>query len=111
MGNLALIDSFAEFKDDKNIDRATLMGIIEDVFRNMIIKKYGSDENFDIIVNPDKGDLEIWRNRIVVKDGEVEDDNAEIEYSSAIKIEPDFEVSEEVSEEVHLIDFGRRAIL
>tara|TARA_B110000977_G_scaffold151035_1_gene191593 strand:+ start:482 stop:1717 length:1236 start_codon:yes stop_codon:yes gene_type:complete len=111
MENIALIDSFAEFKDDKNIDRATLMGIIEDVFRNMIIKKYGSDENFDIIVNPDKGDLEIWRNRIVVKDGEVEDDNAEIEYSSAIKIEPDFEVSEEVSEEVHLIDFGRRAIL
>jgi N utilization substance protein A len=111
MENLALIDSFAEFKDDKNIDRATLMGIIEDVFRNMIIKKYGSDENFDIIVNPDKGDLEIWRNRIVVKDGAVEDDNAEIEYSSAIKIEPDFEVDEEVSEEVHLIDFGRRAIL
>jgi len=111
MENLALIDSFAEFKDDKNIDRVTLMGIIEDVFRNMIIKKYGSDENFDIIVNPDKGDLEIWRNRIVVKDGEVDDDNAEIEYSSAIKIEPDFEVSEEVSEEVHLIDFGRRAIL
>ena len=111
MENLALIDSFAEFKDDKNIDRATLMGIIEDVFRNMIIKKYGSDENFDIIVNPDKGDLEIWRNRIVVNDGEVEDDNAEIEYSSAIKIEPDFEVSEEVSEEVHLVDFGRRAIL
>ena len=111
MENLALIDSFAEFKDDKNIDRVTLMGIIEDVFRNMIIKKYGSDSNFDIIVNPDKGDLEIWRNRIVVKDGEVEDDNAEIEYSSAVKIEPDFEVSEEVSEEVHLIDFGRRAIL
>ncbi len=111
MENLALIDSFAEFKDDKNIDRVTLMGIIEDVFRNMIIKKYGSDENFDIIVNPDKGDLEIWRNRIVVKDGAVEDENAEIEYSSAIKIEPDFEVDEEVSEEVHLIDFGRRAIL
>tara|TARA_B110000444_G_scaffold33487_1_gene28860 strand:+ start:2786 stop:4021 length:1236 start_codon:yes stop_codon:yes gene_type:complete len=111
MENLALIDSFAEFKDDKNIDRVTLMGIIEDVFRNMIIKRYGSDDNFDIIVNPDKGDLEIWRNRIVVKDGEVEDDNAEIAYSDAIKIEPDFEVSEEVSEEVHLIDFGRRSIL
>ncbi|MDG1849804.1 MAG: transcription termination factor NusA [Flavobacteriales bacterium] len=111
MENLALIDSFAEFKDDKNIDRVTLMGIIEDVFRNMIIKKYGSDDNFDIIVNPDKGDLEIWRNRIVVKDGEVEDENAEITYSNAIKIEPDFEVGEEVSEEVHLIDFGRRAIL
>ena len=111
MENLALIDSFAEFKDDKNIDRVTLMGIIEDVFRNMIIKRYGSDDNFDIIVNPDKGDLEIWRNRIVVKDGEVVDENAEIAYSDAIKIEPDFEVSEEVSEEVHLIDFGRRSIL
>ncbi len=111
MENLALIDSFAEFKEDKNIDRVTLMGIIEDVFRNMIIKKYGSDDNFDIIVNPDKGDLEIWRNRIVVKDDGVEDGNAEIAYSDAIKIEPDFEVGEEVSEEVHLIDFGRRAIL
>ena len=103
MENLALIDSFAEFKDDKNIDRVTLMGIIEDVFRNMIVKKYGSDENFDIIVNPDKGDLEIWRNRIVVKDEDVEDGNAEIAYSDAIKIEPDFEVGEEVSEEVHLL--------
>tara|TARA_B100000287_G_scaffold51310_1_gene45464 strand:+ start:1727 stop:2962 length:1236 start_codon:yes stop_codon:yes gene_type:complete len=111
MENLALIDSFAEFKDDKNIDRVTLMGIIEDVFRNMIIKKYGSDDNFDIIVNPDKGDLEIWRNRIVVKDEDVEDSNAEIAYTDAIKIEPDFEVGEEVSEEVHLVDFGRRAIL
>ena len=111
MENLALIDSFAEFKDDKNIDRVTLMGIIEDVFRNMIVKKYGSDDNFDIIVNPDKGDLEIWRNRIVVKDEDVEDSNAEIAYTDAIKIEPDFEVGEEVSEEVNLIDFGRRAIL
>ena len=111
MENLALIDSFAEFKEDKNIDRVTLMGIIEDVFRNMIVKKYGSDDNFDIIVNPDKGDLERWRNRIVVKDEDVEDNNAEIAYTDAIKIEPDFEVGEEVSEEVHLIDFGRRAIL
>ncbi len=111
MENLALIDSFAEFKDDKNIDRVTLMGIIEDVFRNMIVKKYGSDDNFDIIVNPDKGDLEIWRNRIVVKDEDVEDSNAQITYTDAIKIEPDFEVGEEVSEEVHLVDFGRRAIL
>ena len=111
MENLALIDSFAEFKDDKNIDRLTLMGIIEDVFRNMIIKKYGSDDNFDIIVNPDKGDLEIWRNRIVVKDKDVEDQNAQIAYSEAVKIESDFEVGEEVSEEVHLVDFGRRAIL
>ena len=90
MENLALIDSFAEFKDDKNIDRVTLMGIIEDVFRNMIIKKYGSDDNFDIIVNPDKGDLEIWRNRVVVKDKDVEDSNAEIAYTDAVKIEPDF---------------------
>ena len=111
MENLALIDSFAEFKEDKNIDRVTLMGIIEDIFRNMIVKKYGSDDNFDIIVNPDKGDIEIWRNRIVVKDEDVEDSNAEIAYTDAIKIEPDFEVGEEVSEEVHLIDFGRRAIL
>jgi len=111
MENLSLIESFAEFKDDKNIDRVTLMGIIEDVFRSMLIKQYGSDENFDIIVNPDKGDLEIWRNRIIVKDGAVEDENAEIEYSAAIKIEPDFEVGEEVSEEVFLKDFGRRAVL
>ena len=111
MENLSLIESFAEFKDDKNIDRVTLMGILEDVFRSMLIKQYGSDENFDIIVNPDKGDLEIWRNRIIVKDGAVEDKNAEIEYSAAIKIEPDFEVGEEVSEEVFLKDFGRRAVL
>ena len=111
MENLSLIESFAEFKDDKNIDRVTLMGILEDVFRSMLIKQYGSDENFDIIVNPDKGDLEIWRNRIIVKDGAVEDKNAEIEYSAAIKIEPDFEVGEEASEEVFLKDFGRRAVL
>ena len=87
MENLALIDSFSEFKDDKNIDRVTLMGIIEDIFRNMIIKKFGSDDNFDIIVNPDKGDLEIWRNRIIVEDGKVVDENAEISYSEAIKID------------------------
>ena len=111
MENLALIDSFAEFKDDKNIDRVTLMGIIEDVFRNMIVKKYGSDDNFDIIVNPDKGDLEIWRNRIVVEDDNVEDDNLEIGLTEARKIEPDFEVGEDVSEEVKLIDLGRRSIL
>lgn len=106
-----MIESFGEFKDDKNIDRVTLMAILEDVFRNMLKKKYGSDDNFDIIVNPDKGDLEIWRNREVVADGEVEDPNSEIEYSQAIKIEPDFEVGEEVSEEVKLEDFGRRGIL
>jgi N utilization substance protein A len=111
MEHAALIESFAEFKEFKNIDRATMMGILEDVFRNMIIKKYGSDENFDIIINIDKGDLEVWRNREIVEDGEVEDDNKQIAYTDAVKIEPDFEVGEEVSEEVHLNDFGRRAVL
>lgn len=111
MENLALIESFSEFKDDKSIDRVTLMAILEDVFRNALKKKYGSDDNFDIIINPDKGDMEIWRNRIVVEDGEVEDPNSEISLSEAQKIEPDFEVGEEVSEEVKLIDLGRRAIL
>ncbi len=111
MENLALIDSFSEFKDDKLIDRVTLMAILEDVFRNALKKKYGSDDNFDIIINPDKGDLEIWRNRIVVADGEVEDENEEISLSDAQKIEPDFEIGEDVSEEVKLIDLGRRSIL
>jgi len=111
MENLALIDSFSEFKDDKLIDRVTLMAILEDVFRNALKKKYGSDDNFDIIINPDKGDLEIWRNRIVVADGEVEDENEEISLSEARKIEDDFEVGEDVSEEVKLIDLGRRSIL
>ena len=111
MENLALIDSFSDFKDEKLIDRVTLMVILEEVFRNTLKRKYGSDENFDIIINPDKGDLEIWRNRIVVDDGEVEDPNQEIELSEARKIEPDFEVGEDVSEEVKLIDLGRRVIL
>jgi len=111
MENLALIDSFSEFKDDKLIDRVTLMAILEDVFRNALKKKFGDDDNFDIIINPDKGDLEIWRNRIVVADGEVEEPNQEISLSEAQKIEPDFEVGEDVSEEVKLIDLGRRAIL
>ncbi|WBL22029.1 MULTISPECIES: transcription termination factor NusA [unclassified Zunongwangia] len=111
MENLALIDSFSEFKDDKLIDRVTLMAILEDVFRNALKKKYGEDDNFDIIVNPDKGDLEIWRNRVVVADGEVEDPNQEISLTEARQIEPDFEVGEDVSEEVKLIDLGRRAIL
>ena len=111
MENLALIDSFSEFKDDKLIDRVTLMAILEDVFRNALKKKYGSDDNFDIIINPDKGDLEIWRNRIVVADGEVEDPNEEISLTEARKIEDDFEVGEDVSEEVKLIDLGRRSIL
>tara|TARA_R110002012_G_scaffold291564_1_gene486072 strand:- start:80507 stop:81739 length:1233 start_codon:yes stop_codon:yes gene_type:complete len=111
MENLALIDSFSEFKDDKLIDRVTLMAILEDVFRNALKKKFGDDDNFDIIINPDKGDLEIWRNRIVVADGEVEEPNQEISLSEARKIEPDFEVGEDVSEEVKLIDLGRRSIL
>ncbi len=111
MNSLALIESFAEFKDDKNIDRETLMSIIEESIRNVLKKQYGSADNYDIIVNPDKGDLEIWRNRIVVEDGFSEDDNEEIELSEARRIEPDFEVGEEVSEEVKLEDLGRRAIL
>ncbi len=111
MENLALIDSFSEFKDNKLIDRVTLMSILEDVFRNALKKKFGDDDNFDIIINPDKGDLEIWRNRVVVADGEVEEENQEISLSEAQKIEPDFEVGEDVSEEVKLIDLGRRAIL
>ncbi|MFI1771073.1 transcription termination factor NusA [Thalassobellus citreus] len=111
MENIALIESFSEFKDDKLIDRVTLMAILEDVFRSALKKKFGDDDNFDIIVNPDKGDLEIWRNRIVVADGEVEEPNQEITLTEARKIEPDFEVGEDVSEEVKLIDLGRRAIL
>ncbi len=111
MENIDLIDSFSEFKDNKSIDRVTLMSILEEVFRAALKRKFGSDDNFDIIINPDKGDLEIWRNRIVVADGMVEDDNEEIELSEARKIEPDFEIDEDVSEEVKLIDLGRRAIL
>ncbi|MGB5417990.1 transcription termination factor NusA [Algibacter sp.] len=111
MENIALIESFSEFKDDKLIDRVTLMAILEDVFRSALKKKFGDDDNFDIIVNPDKGDLEIWRNRIVVADGEVEEPNQEISLTEARKIEPDFEVGEDVSEEVKLVNLGRRAIL
>jgi N utilization substance protein A len=111
MDNLTLIESFSEFKDDKLIDRVTLMAILEEVFRSTLRRKYGDDENFDVIINPDKGDLEIWRNRIVVEDNKVEDDNIEIALSEARQIEPDFEVGEDVSEEVKLVDLGRRSIL
>jgi len=111
MENIDLIESFSEFKDDKRIDRATLMSILEEVFRAALKRKYGSDANFDIIINPDKGDLEIWRNRVVVEDGEVEDPNEEISLTDARKIEPDFEVGEDVSEEVKISELGRRAIL
>jgi N utilization substance protein A len=111
MNTIELIDSFSEFKEFKNIDRVTMMNILEDVFRNMIIKKHGTDSNFDIIINIDKGDLEIWRNRLIVDDGEVEDENKEIAYSDAIKLEPDFEIGEEVSEAITFEHFGRRNIL
>ena len=106
-----MIESFSEFKDDKFIDRVTLMAILEEVFRGALKRKFGSDDNFDIIINPDKGDLEIWRNRVVVPDGEVEEPNEEISLSEARKIEPDFEIGEDVSEEVKLKDLGRRSIL
>lgn len=116
MEGVNLIESFSEFKDIKNIDRATLMSIIEDVFRSMLIKKFGSDKNFDIIVNPDKGDIEIWKNRNIVDDEFAEDsfdydENRHISLTEAKKIEPDFEIGEDVSEQVKLDDFGRRAVL
>ena len=111
MDTVNLVDSFREFKELKNIDRETMMGILEEVFRNMIIKKYGADDNFDIIINPEKGDLEIWHNREIVENGEVEYPVAEIGLADALKIEDDFEVGEEVSEEIKLVDFGRRNVL
>ncbi len=106
-----MIDTFREFKENKNIDRTTLVSVLEESFRNVIAKIFGSDENFDVIVNPDKGDFEIYRNRMVVPDGEVEDQNKEISLSDAQKIEPDYEVGEDVSERVDFAKFGRRAIL
>ena len=111
MENIALIESFSEFKDDKYIDRVTLMAILEDVFRTALKKKFGSDDNFDIIINPDKGDMEIWQRRVIVADDDLDLDHLEITLTDAQKIEPDFEIGEEVSEEVKLIDLGRRAIL
>jgi N utilization substance protein A len=109
--SMSMIDSFREFKETKNIDRTTLVSVLEESFRNVLAKIYGSDESFDVIVNPDKGDFEIYRNRIVVPDGEVEDENKQISLSDAQKIEPDYEVGEEVSESVDFAKFGRRAIL
>ncbi|MDE6439567.1 MAG: transcription termination factor NusA, partial [Bacteroidales bacterium] len=109
--NINLVDSFSEFKDLKSIDRETMMRILEEVFKSTLLKKYGSDENIDIIVNIDKGDLEIWRNLTIVDDAEFTDDTLQIRYSDAIKIEPDFEVGEEVSQQIFLKDFGRREIL
>ena len=106
-----LIESFSEFKEFKNIDRETMMNVLEDVFRTVMLKQYGTDENVDVIINIDKGDLEIWRNREIVADNEIEDNNLQISYTDAIKIEPDFEIGEEVSEQVFLKDFGRRQVL
>lgn len=111
MENFNLIESFSEFKDLKSIDRATMMSVLEDVFRNMLIKQYGSDENFDIIINIDKGDLEIWRNRVIVKDEEFENEATEIKLSEAKLMDADYEVGEEVTDEVKFLDFGRRQIL
>jgi N utilization substance protein A len=111
MDSLNLIESFSEFKEFKNIDRVTMMSILEDVFRSLLIKQYGTDENIDVIINVDKGDLEIWRNREIVADEDLEDDVLQIPLSKALKIEADFEVGEEVSEQVKLEDFGRRAVL
>ena len=108
---VSMIDTFREFKETKNIDRTTLVSVLEESFRNVLAKLFGSDENFDVIVNPDKGDFEIYRNRMVVPDGEVEDENKQIALKEAQKIEPDYEVGEEVSEQVNFAKFGRRAIL
>ncbi len=111
MSTVNLIESFSEFKDMKNIDRVTMMGILEDVFRGVVKRKFGEEANFDIIINPDKGDLEIWLNREIVEDDDLEDENTQIALSEAKKIEPDFEVGEEVSQEIKIMDFGRRNIL
>ncbi len=111
MSNINLIDSFQEFKDFKNIDRPTMMSVLEDVFRSMIRKKYGTDENCDVIVNTDNGDLEIWRTRVVMEDGFSEDDDLEIELAEAKKLDPDLEVGDEYIEQITLESFGRRAIL
>ncbi|MEJ7768555.1 MAG: transcription termination factor NusA [Chitinophagaceae bacterium] len=111
MASINLIEAFQEFKDAENIDRPTMMKVVEDVFKTLLRKKYGSDENFDVIVNAEKGDLEIIRHRVIVSDGEVMDPLAEVAYKDATKIEPDFEVGEELYEGVEILDFGRRAIL
>ena len=111
MASINLIEAFQEFKDAENIDRPTMMKVVEDVFKTLLRKKYGSDDNFDVIVNAEKGDLEIIRRRMIVEDGEVENPLAEVAYTEATKIEPDFEVGEELYEEVDILDFGRRAIL
>jgi len=111
MDNMNLVETFSEFKEFKNIDRETMMRILEDVFHSMLTKKFGEESKFDIIVNIDKGDLEIWHYRDIVADGEVEDENLQIAFSEAIKVEPDFEIGEEFSQQIQLVDFGRREVL
>lgn len=111
MENINLIDTFSEFKELKSIDRATMIRVLEDSFRSVLIKRFGTDENFDVIINTDKGDFEIWRNREIVEDDELEDDNLQISLTDAKKIDEDYEVGEEVTDEVRFLDFGRRAIL
>lgn len=111
MDNLNLISNFAEFKELKNIDKSTMIGVLEDVFRHLLIKTYETDENFDIIINADKGDLEIWRNRTVVEDGAVEDPNAQIAVSEVKAIDPTYEIGDEYADEIKLSSFGRRAVL
>ena len=111
MDNLNLVNTFAEFKELKNIDKSTMIGVLEDVFRHLLIKTYETDENFDVIINPEKGDLEIWRNRTIVEDGTVENPNQQISLTDARKIDPTYEMGEEVAEEIKLADFGRRAVL
>lgn len=106
-----MIDTLAEFKELKNIDKDTMISVLEDSFRNVIAKMFGTDENYDVIINPEKGDFEIWRNRTVVADDELEDENLQLTLTEARKIDADCEVGEEVTDEVHFADFGRRAIL
>ena len=111
MDNLNLISNFAEFKELKNIDKSTMIGVLEDVFRHALQKQYETDENFDVIINPEKGDLEIWRNRTVVEDDAVEDPNAQISVSEVKAIDPTYEIGDEYADEIKLSSFGRRAVL
>ena len=111
MDNLNLISNFAEFKELKNIDKSTMIGVLEDVFRHALQKQFETDENFDVIINPEKGDLEIWRNRTVVEDGEVENPNTEISVSEVKLIDPTYEIGDEYADQVQLSAFGRRAVL
>lgn len=108
---ISMIDTLAEFKDLKNIDKDTMISVLEESFRNVIAKMFGTDENFDVIINPEKGDFEIWRNRVAVADGELEHPNLQVTLTEARKIDPDSEIGEEITDEVNFAKFGRRAIL